>query len=215
MAPTFLKGLLIVMLPVMGAVCLKGLLIVALPVMGGGKPMMEWHSLSQEGWAQKTGCLFGAVWRTAGDVICSLPPPLSQWQQWCKGLGLPVMGNAQQAESAPPTPVVPVRGPEDNTGDGMTSKDAGGATSGDSSSAMVSSLPFILSEGLAPVPTKLVARIHRDEFVDMADLLLDNLEARRQGDLLEATSSTMEPKRNRREVLDLLSWVQCFGTSLP
>ena len=77
---------------------------------------------------------------------------------------------------------------------------------------MVSSLLFILSEGLAPVPTKLVAMIHRDEFVDMADLLRDNLEVRRQGDLLEATSSTMEPKRNRREVLDLLSWVQCFGT---
>ena len=40
--------------------------------------------------------------------------------------------------------------------------------------------PFILSEGLPPVPYKLTARILRGEFVDMAELLRDNLEAQRQ-----------------------------------
>ena len=59
------------------------------------------------------------------------------------------------------------------------------------------------------MPAKLVAKIYRDEFVDMADLLRDNLEAQRQGDLPEAMSSSMEPKCSRREVPDLLSWVQC------
>ena len=36
--------------------------------------------------------------------------------------------------------------------------------------------PFVLSDGLAPVPAKLVARILRGKFVDMAELLRDNLE---------------------------------------
>ena len=42
------------------------------------------------------------------------------------------------------------------------------------------SKPFILSEGLPPVPHKLAARILRGEFVDMAELLRDNLEAQRR-----------------------------------
>ena len=121
----------------------------------------------------------------------------------------PCHGQCTAADPAAPTAVVPVRGPEVIAGDAMTSKDVGGATGGDSSSATVMSLPFILSESLAPVLAKLVARIYRDEFVDMADLLRDNLEARRQGDLPEAMSSSMEPKCSRREVPDLLSWVQC------
>ena len=41
--------------------------------------------------------------------------------------------------------------------------------------------PFVLSNGLAPVPAKLVARILRGEFVDMAELLRDNLEAQWRG----------------------------------
>ena len=40
--------------------------------------------------------------------------------------------------------------------------------------------PFILSEGLPPVPYKLTARILKGEFVDMAELLHDNLEAQRR-----------------------------------
>ena len=35
--------------------------------------------------------------------------------------------------------------------------------------------PFLLSEGLPPVPAKLVAKIRKEDFVDMADLLRDNI----------------------------------------
>ena len=73
--------------------------------------------------------------------------------------------------------------------------------------------PFILSEGLAPVPAKLVAKILRGEFVDMAELLRDNLEALRRGSLQDPMTGDATPaKRLRREIPDLLSWVQCFGT---
>ena len=40
---------------------------------------------------------------------------------------------------------------------------------------------FILSEGLPPVPAKLVGRILRGDFIDMSELLRDNLEAERGG----------------------------------
>ena len=73
--------------------------------------------------------------------------------------------------------------------------------------------PFVLSEGLPPVPHKLVARIFRGEFVDMAELLHDNLEAQRRSSSIPANNSSLgyNPARARREVPDLLSWVQCFG----
>ena len=41
-------------------------------------------------------------------------------------------------------------------------------------------VPFVLGEGIPPVPARLVARIWRGEFVDMADLLWDNLEVERR-----------------------------------
>ena len=75
--------------------------------------------------------------------------------------------------------------------------------------------PFILSEGLPPVPQKLVARILRGEYIDMADLLRDNLEAQRRSASQSSGSSSMgvaPPARSRREIPDILSWVQCFGT---
>ena len=71
--------------------------------------------------------------------------------------------------------------------------------------------PFILSEGLPPVPHKLAARILRGEYVDMAELLCDNLEAQRQAAATTSSTSSTTPK-GRREVPDILSWVQCFGT---
>ena len=39
---------------------------------------------------------------------------------------------------------------------------------------------FVLGEGLPPVPAKLVAKILKGEFIDMAELLRDNIEAERQ-----------------------------------
>ena len=72
--------------------------------------------------------------------------------------------------------------------------------------------PFVLSDGLAPVPAKLVGRILRGDFVDMAELFRDNLEAQRRGVIQESSAISSDLKRDRREVPDLLSWVQCFGT---
>ena len=71
--------------------------------------------------------------------------------------------------------------------------------------------PFLLSEGLPPVPAKLVAKIRKGDFVDMADLLRDNIEAsRRQADS-EQHRCGGEGKKARWEIPDFLSWLQCFG----
>lgn len=40
--------------------------------------------------------------------------------------------------------------------------------------------PFILSEGLSPVPAKLVAKIQKGNYVDMAEFLCDNMEWERR-----------------------------------
>ena len=72
--------------------------------------------------------------------------------------------------------------------------------------------PFVLSDSLAPVPAKLVAKILRGESVDIAELLRDNLEAQRRGVIQESSTISGDINRGRREIPDLLSWVQCFGT---
>ena len=62
---------------------------------------------------------------------------------------------------------------------------------------------------LPPVPAKLVAKILKGEYVDMAELLRDNMEAERR----RARSDTQNNNStNRREISDLFSWVQYFGT---
>ena len=49
--------------------------------------------------------------------------------------------------------------------------------------------------------------------MDMAELLSDNLEALCRGALQDPTATdARQAKRPRKEVPDLLSWVQCFGT---
>ena len=88
------------------------------------------------------------------------------------------------------------------------------AGNGPSSSQADENLPFLLGEGLAPVPAQLVAKILKGDYVDMAELLRDKLEAHRRGWLLDSSvaDSCPTPKWQRREIPDLLSWVQCFGS---
>ena len=75
--------------------------------------------------------------------------------------------------------------------------------------------PFLLSNGLTPVPPKLVTKIQKLEFVDMAELLRDNLEMQRQVTSQDQSSTPAVPLRNRRrEIPDLLSWVSCFGVAI-
>ncbi len=72
---------------------------------------------------------------------------------------------------------------------------------------------FWLGDGFPPVPAKVVTNIQKGEFVDMADLLRDNIEAeRRYASSGAAASSAVQPARSyRHELPDLFSWVQCFG----
>ena len=70
---------------------------------------------------------------------------------------------------------------------------------------------FLLGEGLPPVPPKLVDKIQRLEFVDMAELLGDNLEVQRRSSDQEPQPLSQSSRNRRREVPDILSWVSCFG----
>ena len=73
------------------------------------------------------------------------------------------------------------------------------------------SSPFFLSEAYGPVPDKPVKKIQALEFVDMADLLPDNLEQQR----LEEKNTSKEDgyaRRRTRDVAQLLTRVQCFTT---
>ena len=67
--------------------------------------------------------------------------------------------------------------------------------------------PFILGEALPVVPQKLVRKIVRGDFVDMADLLRDNIELERHKGAGAGESS----QGHRREVPDILSLFQCFS----
>ena len=61
--------------------------------------------------------------------------------------------------------------------------------------------PFVLREGIPPVPAKVVARIWKGEYVDMADLLRDNLEAdRRRATAQRGSQQQGQAKATRREV---------------
>ncbi len=72
---------------------------------------------------------------------------------------------------------------------------------------------FVLSEALPVVSSKLVCRILRAEYVDMAELLKDNMEVERRRMQMDGGGPHPHyPTRQaRREIPDLLSWVQCFG----
>ena len=72
----------------------------------------------------------------------------------------------------------------------------------------------ILSPALQPIPARLVRRIRSNEFIEMRDLLTDNIALHEQleaihGPLLNvATPGALRPRL--REVPSLISWVFCF-----
>ena len=69
--------------------------------------------------------------------------------------------------------------------------------------------PFVLSEALPVVPSKLVQRILKGEYVDMAEFLKDNAEVERRR--LTAGESGQTPRACRREITDFESWMLCFS----
>ena len=71
---------------------------------------------------------------------------------------------------------------------------------------------FLHSEGLPPIPANLVAKIQKGDFVDVAELLRDNMEAERRHSKEDgASTSSGQLAQSRREVPNMLSWVQFFG----
>ena len=73
--------------------------------------------------------------------------------------------------------------------------------------------PFTICETLPVVPAKLVKKILKGEFVDMAELLKDNMEAERRRYSAEGEfgQNGIGQRGSRREVPDILSWVQCYS----
>ena len=71
---------------------------------------------------------------------------------------------------------------------------------------------FLLGEGLPPIPAKLVVKIQKGDFVDIAKLLQDNIETEsRRSKKAGASTSNKQLMQSWLEVPDILSWVQCFG----
>ena len=65
---------------------------------------------------------------------------------------------------------------------------------------------FSLAEHFPPVPPKLVQKIQAGEFVDLAELLPDNMEMVRRASI----EGQGQSQRQLRRVVNLLTWVQCF-----
>ena len=77
---------------------------------------------------------------------------------------------------------------------------------------------FILGPGRPPVPARLVAQILAYKFVEMSDLIPENLEAPTtevptfiiEGRSIVPTTTTSSRKKN--EIGDVLTWVECFNS---
>ena len=73
------------------------------------------------------------------------------------------------------------------------------------------SASFILGESLLVVPAKLVKRTIKGDYLDMAEMLSDNIEAERWRALAEREGGLSPRSMGRREVPDMLSWLHCFS----
>ena len=72
--------------------------------------------------------------------------------------------------------------------------------------------PFVVGPGHSPIPEKLVTKIRTGKFVDLADLLAENLKAQESephtyldGKLLVSSS-----KKRVQEITDIITWVEAF-----
>ena len=68
-----------------------------------------------------------------------------------------------------------------------------------------SSPPVLISSGLPPVPAKLVKRIQQGSFVETVELLPETLSSP------EYAPDNKPAGQKRREVTNIVNWVQCFG----
>ena len=138
-------------------------------------------------WPEGGGELSFPIVAAAGDRLGSDYDP-----EAVRGLNLPTFSSGQMRSGNAGEEVAEMPTPERG--------DAGEVSS------------FILSEALPVVPVKLVKWIVKGELVDMAELLKDNMEAERHCTAIEGESSRglLGQRESRREVPDILSWLQCF-----
>ena len=147
-------------------------------------------------------------------------------QAWSLGSGMPLyvtyieVGPAMSYTSFPyPGGAGPGEGEEDDDLDlplldgDVTEESEEGDVASKPPPAKKTLASYVLSEGLPVVSGKIVAKIQRRDFVDMADLLKDNMEAERRRLSVAGgvVASILAGKQPRREVPDLLSWVTSFG----
>ena len=75
---------------------------------------------------------------------------------------------------------------------------------------------FILGPGRAPIPAKLVTQILSHQFIELSELIPENLEdPQAETTTFSIEGSTIVPKvisRKKREVSDILTWVECFNS---
>ena len=71
--------------------------------------------------------------------------------------------------------------------------------------------PFHLASSFAPIPAKLVKRIQSLEYVDLRELLPDNLALSEKLDALPARAS-QSTNPEQREITKIVTWVSCFST---
>ena len=132
-----------------------------------------------------------------GHSLGTLPPA-----EKVKQLGLPVFQEGVE-KSKPSEPEHPTQ----HTPSGVVGAEPKSTQSDLKEGSGSSPGVFILSEGLPPVPAKLVSKIQRGDYVDMAELLRDNMEMERR----QPADAQGIGRQGRREVPDILSWITCFG----
>lgn len=75
---------------------------------------------------------------------------------------------------------------------------------------------FILGPGRAPIPAKLVTQIVSHKFIELSELIPENLEdPQAETTTFSIEGSTIVPKvitRKKQEVSDILTWVECFNS---
>jgi hypothetical protein len=68
----------------------------------------------------------------------------------------------------------------------------------------------MLGETFPPITEKLVRKIQSEEYVDLAELLPDNMELMRRAN--DQPSAQGQRQRQLRRVSNLNTWIQCFAT---
>ena len=94
----------------------------------------------------------------------------------------------------------------------MVGGSCGGATGTECSTFPNLNKAFVVGPGYAPVPYKLVSKITAGHFVDLADLLPDNIRAQEiePQAFLEGKLVVSGSKKRVIEIADIVTWIEAF-----